>query len=64
MTRNEIYTYGLIVRGLIEAMGMVAENENDKFMATCPTFTHKDFIEVADKYGIHHNALITNMEDK
>ncbi len=64
MTKNEIYTYGLIVRGLIEAMGMVAENENEKLWGNHPTFTHKDFIEVANKYGIHHNALITNMEDK
>ena len=63
MNRNEVYTYGMIVRGLIECMAMQAENDQRKFLGQGMAYNEHDFIAVANERGIHHNGILNNLEE-
>lgn len=43
---------------MIEAMGMQAENAQRAACGNSMAYVESDFIEVIEKYGIHHNAAI------
>lgn len=43
----------------IEAQGMMAENQVSLHLSSEAKYTKEDFDALADKYGIHHNAVLT-----
>jgi hypothetical protein len=43
---------------IIEAMGMMAENAHKLNVSDYVPYGEEAFIALADKYGIHHNAVI------
>jgi hypothetical protein len=67
------YVYSQSVAALIEAMGMAAANaqhhlEQAAYLAEKGNkphgtpYTEKEFKAVIEKYGIHHNAVVSYME--
>jgi len=42
----------------IEAMAMQAHNEQDIRVGRQPLYHFGDFMELQNKYGIHHNAVL------
>ena len=59
--RNVAYIIATAVGALIEAMGMIAENQQREITGSSPAFVHEDFIKLIDRSGVHHNAILTNM---
>lgn len=51
------YVFSQSVAGLIEAMGMVAENKQREVEGFPPTYTQKEFLALLDAYGLHHNSV-------
>ena len=49
---------------LIEAMGMVAENEQRKALGQSMAYTEDAFVDLPNKYGIHNNATIGLFHNK
>lgn len=47
---------------LIEAMGMVAENKHREQCGHSVAYGDEAFAALIDKYGIHHNAVLTTFE--
>ena len=43
----------------IEAMGMIAENMQAQQEGRNMVYHYHDFTALANKYGIHHNAVLT-----
>jgi hypothetical protein len=58
---NQIYTFGMIVRGLIESMAMMSENMQRQQLGQSMAYNDADFIKVADDNMIHHNGILTNL---
>ena len=52
------YIYAMIACAQIEMAGMVAENEQRKHLGQSMAFVSEDFDKLANKYGIHHNAIL------
>ena len=57
------YINAMIVCAQIECAGMVAENEQRKAVGTSMAYSGEDFDRVINKYGIHHNAIISYFGD-
>lgn len=57
--KDAAYIFSQSCCALIQAMGMVAENMqravNDNSMA----YVEKDFVELINGYGIHHNTVMS-----
>jgi len=47
---------------MIEAMGMVALNEQRKVLGHSMAYDDQAFSDLINKYGIHHNAVLTCYE--
>lgn len=47
---------------LIEAMGMVAENKYREHRGETIAYVEDSFDALLNKYGIHHNAVLTTFE--
>ncbi len=52
------YIQAQAVAALIEAMGMAAENMQRSHQGASIAYDEKAFLEIIEKYGIHHNAVI------
>ncbi len=63
LIRNAVYAFSQIVCAQIEAMGMAAENHIRHARCEYPAYTHDDFMAILDKYNIHHNAILTTMQE-
>lgn len=48
---------------IAEVEGMKAENMQRQQRGESMAYVEDDFAGIADKYGIHHNALITLFHD-
>jgi hypothetical protein len=57
------YLNSQITCAMIEAMGMQAENEQRKIMGNSPAYVEDSFMQLLTKYGIHHNAVITLLQE-
>ena len=59
--QNIVYTQGIILQARIVMEGMIAENQNRAHLNQSPAYSEKPFTDLIEKYGIHHNMLITNL---
>lgn len=56
-----VYVIGMAVGGLIEAMGMQAENQVRMNRGEVLAYDNEAFNKVMLDHGLHHNTLITNI---
>ena len=56
-----VYVIGMAVGGLIEAMGMHAENQDRLSHGLSIAYTDEAFDKVRLDNGLHHNSLMTNI---
>lgn len=59
--QNIAYVQAQTACALIEAMGMQAENKKCEIMGETPVYDFVSFNAVIEKYGIHHNAIISQL---
>lgn len=57
--QNAAYVMAQSACALIEAMGMQADNQQHP---QDQPYTGQDFAALIERYGIHHNAVITAMQ--
>jgi len=57
------YINAMVVCAQIEAMGMQAENKYREECGKQIAYDEKSFMDVINKYGIHHNAVIEYLRD-
>jgi len=55
------YQDAMTACALIEAQGMTAQNMQRQQLGQSMAYVYVDFYNLIDKYGIHHNAIITNL---
>lgn len=53
------YIQSQSVAAMAEVMGMQAENQQRELLGHSMAYTHEDFVAVIERYGIHHNAVIS-----
>ncbi len=60
MTREEkvAYVNAQVACALIEMEGMKADNMQRKAVGDSMAYNHADFLEVIERYSIHHNGVI------
>ena len=56
-----VYTNGVLLQARMEMEGMIAENKQRELRGESMAFLYDDFDNLINKYGIYHNALITNL---
>ncbi len=56
------YVNSQVACALIEAQGMVAENMQRAALGQSMAYVEDDFAAIINKYGIHHNAVLTEMD--
>lgn len=59
--QNLVYTNGILLQARIELEGMIAENQMRLHRGESPAYIEKDFVELRDRHGIHHNGIVTNI---
>jgi len=57
------YLNSQIACAMIEAMGMQAENEQRKILGNSPAYVEDSFMQLLYKYGLHHNSVITFLQE-
>ena len=57
------YLNSQIACAMIEAMGMQAENEQRRIMGNSPAYVEDSFMQLLTKYGLHHNSVITFLQE-
>lgn len=53
------YVQAMSAGALIEAMGMQAENSQRAIRGESPAYAEKQFSDLINKWGIHHNAVLS-----
>ncbi len=53
------YVFAQSVSALIEAIGMFSENLDRVRKDESPAWRNEEFNNLIEKYGIHHNAVIS-----
>lgn len=53
------YGITIAVQALIEAMGMVAENQQRIHRGESLAYTEESFNKLIEKHGIHHNGILS-----
>lgn len=56
--QEHAYQITMAVNSLVTAMGMRAENQAREQQGMAPAYGEKEFNEVLDRNGTHHNASI------
>jgi ParB-like chromosome segregation protein Spo0J len=59
--RDLVYVQGILLQARIEMEGMIAENKQREHLGVSMAYVEKDFQALIEKYGVHHNALITGL---
>lgn len=59
VTQRAAYVFAMAVGGLIESMGMFAENQDRLSKGHSIAFDYVAFQKVADDRGLHHNSILT-----
>lgn len=52
-----IYFKMQLLQAEIQMQGMIAENKQREIEGKSMAYTEKDFMEIIEKYRIHHNAF-------
>jgi len=63
MGDNDAYIISQSICALIEAMGMHAENQHRLANDNSISYDEEAFNKLIEKYGIHHNAVVTLMNE-
>lgn len=53
------YVHAMSVAAQAEIEGMRADNQLREVQGYSPAYGHDAFLAVIEKYGIHHNAVLT-----
>ena len=59
--KDVAYVHSQIACAMIEAMGMVADNQQRVSVGESPAWVLAHFLAVIEKYGIHHNAVLSTL---
>ncbi len=57
------YVNSQVACAMIEAMGMQAENMQRDALGNSMAYDEDAFMRLLEKYGIHHNAVVTMLGD-
>jgi len=57
------YVNAMAIAAQIEMQGMIAENQQRESQGKAQAYGAEHFFETIEKYGIHHNAIITFYEE-
>ncbi|MFA5543031.1 MAG: hypothetical protein WCY49_07095 [Anaerovoracaceae bacterium] len=63
MIDKSAYVIGMAAGALIEAYGMKAENDLRVTQGGSPAYGEKEFFALIEKWGVHHNALLSQLQD-
>ena len=55
--RKLIYFQMQMLQAEIELKGMIAENKQREHLKLSMAYVYKDFMNLVEKYSIHHNAF-------
>ena len=61
MEKKEVYIVGMAAGGIIEALGMQAENMIRAKSGTTIRYSYDDFERLMLDRGLHHNSLIEGL---
>ena len=61
--RDIVYTEGLIMQARIELEAMLVANRQREIEGQSPAYGEKEILALVDKHCIHHNGLITNLNN-
>ncbi len=62
LQQDIIYQQTKIAQALIESFGMIAENMQRQVLGESMAYTYKDFDNLINKHGIHHNAVLSLLD--
>lgn len=62
LAKDLCYLGAMTTCAAIEAAGMEAENMQRHALGQSMAYVHADFMAVIDKYGIHHNAILSTFQ--
>ena len=57
------YGFALSVKSIIEAMGMYAENQHRIHRGEALAYRERDFRQIIEENGIHHNAILARWQE-
>ena len=60
---NFAYQLTMLMQARIEMEGMIAENQHRASNGHSPLYGYDEFVALIDKHGIHHNAVLTVMQN-
>lgn len=63
MNQSAAYAFSMAVCALAEIEGMKAENMQREALGQSMAYGEESFTSVIDKYGIHHNGVITTINE-
>lgn len=63
MNDQQIYIFGMVAKGLIEALGMMSDNLQRLQHGETIAYDSKAFEEVIKDNGIYHNAIIGYLKE-
>lgn len=61
MEKSDLYIFANAIGGMIEAMGMQAENSKRLSEGKAIAYDDKAFNTVMEERGLYHNSLITEL---
>jgi hypothetical protein len=61
--KDVAYVHSQCACAIIEAMGMVAANKERKQRGHSLAYGEEAFQKVIEKYGIHHNAVLSTLRN-
>ena len=56
---NVAYVFGMAAGGMIQAMGMHAENQDRLQNGNSIAYLADDFDKIVEERGLHHNGILT-----
>ena len=59
--KNAIYVFAMAIGGLIEAMGMQAENQSRIMREENIAYPKEAFMKIIDDRGLHHNSILLSL---
>ena len=57
------YVVSQSAAAVIEALGMIAEDARAETLGNPRRYQQRDFLQVIERYGIHHNAVVSILPD-
>ncbi len=64
MSRAAAYINSMVTYAQIEMESMKAANREREEQSLTLAYAEKDFLGLIDKWGIHHNAVVTHLNDE